>query len=81
MVNLAAFTGSINDLLLPCGGDQVSIDPALPDYPAGRQRTLSQPGSVHHQFAGALRRHSLRAQRERLECWEGAEIATLHPHP
>ncbi len=30
MVNLLRSRAEINDLLLPCGGDQVSIDPALP---------------------------------------------------
>ena len=31
MVNLLRSRAGINDLLLPCGGDQVCIDPALPE--------------------------------------------------
>ena len=60
IVDLLRSRAGIDDLLLPCGGDQVSIDPALP--------TILQVASkhspnrlVHHQFAGALRGHPARA--------------------
>ncbi|ELE9237248.1 alpha-mannosidase [Enterobacter kobei] len=70
MVDLLRSRAGIDDLLLPCGGDQVSIDPALP--------TILQVASKHSPnqdwyTISSLERYVdiLRAQREQFECWEG----------
>lgn len=80
MVDLLRSRAGIDDLLLPCGGDQVSIDPALP--------TILQVASKHSPNQDWYTISSLeryvdipQRQREQFECWEGDEIATLHPHP
>jgi alpha-mannosidase len=70
MVDLLRSRAGIHDLLLPCGGDQVSIDPTLP--------TILQVASTHspHQdqyVISSLERYVdiLREQRDQFECWEG----------
>lgn len=70
MVTLLRSRADINDLLLPCGGDQVSIDPALPK--------ILQAASAHspdedRYVISSLERYVdiLRAQRDRFELWEG----------
>lgn len=70
MVTLLRSRAGINDLLLPCGGDQVSIDPALPK--------ILEIASAHspdedRYVISSLERYVdiLRAQREQFEHWEG----------
>ncbi|EGQ5299663.1 alpha-mannosidase [Enterobacter hormaechei] len=70
MVTLLRSRAGINDLLLPCGGDQVSIDPALPK--------ILEIASAHspdkdRYVISSLERYVdiLRAQREQFERWEG----------
>jgi len=70
MVTLLRSRAGINDLLLPCGGDQVSIDPALPK--------ILEIASTHspdedRYVISSLERYVdiLRAQREQFEHWEG----------
>lgn len=47
MVNLLRSRAGINDLLLPCGGDQVSIDPALPKIlQIASARSLMKTGTL-----------------------------------
>ena len=70
MVNLLRSRAGINDLLLPCGGDQVSIDPALPKI----LEVASAQSPDHDQYVmSSLERYVdiLRAQREQFEIWEG----------
>ncbi|EPT0779668.1 glycoside hydrolase family 38 C-terminal domain-containing protein [Enterobacter hormaechei] len=70
MVTLLRSRAGINDLLLPCGDDQVSIDPALPK--------ILEIASAHspdkdRYVISSLERYVdiLRAQREQFERWEG----------
>lgn len=70
MVTLLRSRAGINDLQLPCGGDQVSIDPALPK--------ILEIASAHspdedRYVISSLERYVdiLRAQREQFERWEG----------
>lgn len=70
MVTLLRSRAGINHLLLPCGGDQVSIDPALPK--------ILEIASTHspdedRYVISSLERYVdiLRAQREQFEHWEG----------
>lgn len=70
MVNLLRSRAGINDLLLPCGGDQVSIDPALPKIL--QVASASSPDQDRYVIS-SLERYVdiLRAQREQFERWEG----------
>ncbi|EOF9297730.1 glycoside hydrolase family 38 C-terminal domain-containing protein [Enterobacter bugandensis] len=69
MVNLLRSRAGINDLLLPCGGDQVSIDPALPKI---LQVASAQSPDQDRYIISSLERYVdiLRAQREQFERWE-----------
>lgn len=60
----------LNDLLLPCGGDQVSIDPALPKI---LEVASAQSPDQDRYFISSLERYveTLRAQREQFELLEG----------
>lgn len=70
MVNLLRSRAGINDLLLPCGGDQVSIDPALPKI---LQIASARTPNEDRYVISSLERYVdiLRAQREQFERWEG----------
>lgn len=70
MVNLLRSRAGINDLLLPCGGDQVSIDPALPKI---LQIASARSPNEDRYVISSLERYVdiLRAQREQFERWEG----------
>lgn len=70
MVNLLRSRAGINDLLLPCGGDQVSIDPALPKI---LQIASAHSPNEDRYVISSLERYVdiLRAQREQFERWEG----------
>ncbi|HED6263279.1 alpha-mannosidase [Enterobacter bugandensis] len=70
MVNLLRSRAGINDLLLPCGGDQVSIDPALPKI---LQVASARSPDEDRYVISSLERYVdiLRAQREQFEFWEG----------
>ncbi|HDR2621602.1 TPA: alpha-mannosidase [Enterobacter chuandaensis] len=70
MVNLLRSRAGINDLLLPCGGDQVSIDPALPKI---LEVASAQSPNEDRYVISSLERYVdiLRAQREQFERWEG----------
>ncbi|WNI64722.1 glycoside hydrolase family 38 C-terminal domain-containing protein [Enterobacter asburiae] len=70
MVNLLRSRAGINDLLLPCGGDQVSIDPALPKI---LEVASAQSPDQDRYVLSSLERYVdiLRAQREQFELWEG----------
>lgn len=70
MVDLLRSRSQIDDLLLPCGGDQVSIDPALPH--------ILQVASAHsptqdRYVLSSLEQYValLRTKREQLALWEG----------
>ncbi|ELJ8293029.1 alpha-mannosidase [Enterobacter roggenkampii] len=70
MVNLLRSRAGINDLLLPCGGDQVCIDPALPEI---LQVASARSPDGDRYVISSLERYVdiLRAQREQFEGWEG----------
>ncbi|WP_148244397.1 glycoside hydrolase family 38 C-terminal domain-containing protein [Enterobacter asburiae] len=70
MVNLLRSRAGINDLLLPCGGDQVSIDPTLPKI---LQLASAQSPDQDRYLISSLEHYVdiLRAQREQFELWEG----------
>lgn len=70
MVNLLRSRAEINDLLLPCGGDQVSIDPALPKI---LQIASARSPNEDRYVISSLERYVdiLRARREQFERWEG----------
>lgn len=70
MVNHLRSRAGINDLLLPCGGDQVSIDPALPKI---LQVASAQSPDRDRYLISSLEHYVsiLRAQREQFELWEG----------
>ncbi|MDH1127713.1 glycoside hydrolase family 38 C-terminal domain-containing protein [Enterobacter quasihormaechei] len=70
MVNLLRSRAGINDLLLPCGGDQVSIDPGLPKI---LQIASARSPNEDRYVISSLERYVdiLRAQREQFERWEG----------
>jgi mannosylglycerate hydrolase len=70
MVDLLRSRAGINDLLLPCGGDQVSIDPALPNIL--QIASAYSPGKDQYVIS-SLERYVdiLRTQREQFELWEG----------
>lgn len=70
MVDLLRSRAGINDLLLPCGGDQVSIDPALPKT---LEIASTQSPDQDRYLISSLEHYVdiLRAQREQFELWEG----------
>lgn len=70
MVNHLRSRAGINDLLLPCGGDQVSIDPALPKI---LELASARSPDEDRYVLSSLERYvdTLRAQRELFELWEG----------
>ncbi|UKJ21867.1 alpha-mannosidase [Enterobacter mori] len=70
MVNLLRSRSGINDLLLPCGGDQVSIDPALPKI---LKIASAQSPEQDRYLISSLEHYVniLREQREQFELWEG----------
>jgi len=70
MVNLLRLRAGINDLLLPCGGDQVCIDPALPKI---LEVASARSPDEDRYVISSLERYVdiLRAQREQFEFWEG----------
>lgn len=70
MVNHLRSRAGINDLLLPCGGDQVSIDPALPKI---LEFASARSPDEDRYVLSSLERYvdTLRAQREQFELWEG----------
>ncbi|VFS27841.1 alpha-mannosidase mngB [Enterobacter cancerogenus] len=70
IVDLLRERAGIDNLLLPCGGDQVSIDPTL----SRTLQTASERSPARDRyFLSSLEEYveSLRPQRERLEVWEG----------
>ncbi|HHA2010544.1 TPA: glycoside hydrolase family 38 C-terminal domain-containing protein [Enterobacter mori] len=70
MVNLLRSRSGINDLLLPCGGDQVSIDPALPKI---LTIASAQSPEQDRYLISSLEHYVniLREQREQFDLWEG----------
>ena len=70
IVDLLRERAGIDNLLLPCGGDQVSIDPTLPRT---LQTASERSPALDRYFLSSLEEYveSLRPQRERLEVWEG----------
>lgn len=70
MTTLLRSRAGLNDLLLPCGGDQVSIDPALPKI---LEVASAQSPDQDRYFISSLERYveTLRAQREQFELLEG----------
>lgn len=70
MVNLLRSRSGINDLLLPCGGDQVSIDPALPKI---LKIASAQSPEQDRYLISSLEHYVniLREQREQFDLWEG----------
>lgn len=71
MVNLLRSRAGINDLLLPCGGDQVCIDPALPEI---LQVASARSPDGDRYVISSLERYVdiLRAQREQFEAGKGS---------
>lgn len=70
MLNHLRSRAGINDLLLPCGGDQVSIDPALPKIlELASARSPDEDRFVLSSLECYV--DTLRAQREQFELWEG----------
>lgn len=70
MVDLLRTRAGIEDLLLPCGGDQVNIDPALPRV----LQIASASSPTHDKYVISSLEHYitlLRAQREQFERVEG----------
>lgn len=60
----------LNDLLLPSGGDQVNIDPALPGV-LRAATVLSPTGDTYCISSLEAFVDTLREQRHELECWTG----------
>lgn len=70
MVNLIRQRSGLNDLLLPCGGDQVNIDPNLPKI----LQTVSKKSSEGDRFLlSSLETYidTLRQQAKGFTCWQG----------
>lgn len=70
MVNLIRQRSGLNDLLLPCGGDQVNIDAKLPEI----LRTVSERSSEGDRYQiSSLETYvdTLRQQAEGFTCWQG----------
>lgn len=70
MVDFLRSRAGIDDVLLPCGGDQVSIDPALPHI----LQVASAHSPTQDRYVISSLEHYvdiLRAQREHFELWEG----------
>ncbi|MCF8581036.1 alpha-mannosidase [Enterobacter ludwigii] len=70
IVNLIRERAGIADLLLPCGGDQVNIDPTLPH--TLQQASAHSPTRDHYRIS-SLEQYveSLRPLSSELEIWEG----------
>ncbi|ELW1647736.1 glycoside hydrolase family 38 C-terminal domain-containing protein [Enterobacter oligotrophicus] len=69
-VNLLRERAGITDLLLPCGGDQVNIDPTLPHI----LKLASERSPTHDDYQIDSLEHYvelLRAQSQDFEVWEG----------
>ena len=70
MVNLIRQRSGLNNLLLPCGGDQVNIDPKLPEI----LQTVSKKSSEGDRFLlSSLEAYvdTLRQQATGFTCWQG----------
>ena len=70
MVNLIRQRAGLHDLLLPCGGDQVNIDPLLPEI----LQTVSERSPTGDQFQiSSLEAFvdTLRQQADGFTCWQG----------
>lgn len=70
MVDLLRSRAGIDDLLLPCGGDQVSIDPTLPDIL--KVASIHSPTQDNYVISSLEHYVSiLRAKHEQFELFEG----------
>lgn len=70
IVNIIRQRSGLHDLLLPCGGDQVNIDPHLPEI----LRTINERSSEGDHFQiSSLEAYvnTLRQQAEKFTCWQG----------
>lgn len=70
MVNLIRQRAGLHDLLLPCGGDQVNIDPLLPEI----LQTVSERSPTGDRFQiSSLEAFvdTLRQQADGFTCWQG----------